>query len=333
MMAKPFRTGPGTTLLLLLLLLLAVSEYAAAQQAQTPRQRPQQQLQQQQQQQWLEQRERQLEQLLQQLEQRERQIEQQLRQLELQLQQQRAQPAPAPPPQAPVPVVVEPQPRSADQIQAEQREREERGALNTRLLLLAAVLVAVGVLQLVAFGLQAFYLFLAMRAIQRSTRLAERNLAAAQRAFVFVRSIAAVVMGDHLKVFITWENNGVTPARSLRISTNWKAWHGELPPDFPYAYARAPDQVFLGPQARAEVGSLLIPMRDVQAAADGRVQLYCWGRATYADVFEGTEPHFLEFCYRLDVTSTAPGAVSVSFTQYGPYNRADGDSVRPVMAA
>jgi hypothetical protein len=329
MMAKPFRTGPGTTLLLLLLLLLAVSEYAAAQQAQTPRQRPQQQ--QQQQQQWLEQRERQLEQLLQQLEQRERQIEQQLRQLELQLQQQRAQPAPAPPPQAPV--VVEPQPRSADQIQAEQREREERGALNTRLLLLAAVLVAVGVLQLVAFGLQAFYLFLAMRAIQRSTRLAERNLAAAQRAFVFVRSIAAVVMGDHLKVFITWENNGVTPARSLRISTNWKAWHGELPPDFPYAYARAPDQVFLGPQARAEVGSLLIPMRDVQAAADGRVQLYCWGRATYADVFEGTEPHFLEFCYRLDVTSTAPGAVSVSFTQYGPYNRADGDGVRPVMAA
>ena len=47
-------------------------------------------------------------------------------------------------------------------------------------------------------------------------------------------------------------------------------------------------------------------MRDIQAAIEERVQLYFWGRATYEDMFEGSEPHFLEFCYRLDVTGTAP---------------------------
>ena len=32
----------------------------------------------------------------------------------------------------------------------------------------------------------------------------------------------------------------------------------------------------------------LIPMRDIQAAIEERVQLYFWGRATYEDMFEGT---------------------------------------------
>ena len=47
-------------------------------------------------------------------------------------------------------------------------------------------------------------------------------------------------------------------------------------------------------------------MRDVQAAIEERLHLYLWGRATYEDMFEGSEPHFFEFCYRLDVSGARP---------------------------
>jgi hypothetical protein len=72
-------------------------------------------------------------------------------------------------------------------------------------------------------------------------------------------------------------------------------------------------------------------MRDIQAAIEERVHLYFWGRATYEDVFEGSAPHFVEFCYRLDVKGTAPNAIALVFSHYGPHNRTDEDSQRPAL--
>ena len=135
--------------------------------------------------------------------------------------------------------------------------------------------------------------------------------------------------GINIKVGPTWANSGTTPTRNLRISTNWKTSHGELPADFVFTYARAPERLFLGPGGRADVGSVLIPMRDVQAAIEDRVNLYFWGRATYEDMFQGSEPHFIEFCYRLDVSGATPDKVTLLFTHYGAHNRSDEDSQRP----
>ncbi|MBM3530851.1 MAG: hypothetical protein FJX62_22470 [Alphaproteobacteria bacterium] len=225
-----------------------------------------------------------------------------------------------------MPVTVQ---RSADERTAEQQDRDARSALNTRLLLLASVLAAVGLLLFIAFGVQAYYLWLALRAMRRTASLGDRNLTLTQRAFVFPRRLDWTVAGDSVTIVPSWENNGATPARSLRISTNWRSLHGDLPADFPYNYQRAPDRVFLGPKAASEVGALTIPLRDVQAAADRRVQLYVWGRATYEDIFEGTEPHFIEFCYQVEPSAGPSGAVKLTFTHHGPYNRADGDSMRP----
>ena len=67
-------------------------------------------------------------------------------------------------------------------------------------------------------------------------------------------------------------------------------------------------------------------MRDIQAAIEERVQLYFWGRATYEEIFEGAEPHFVEFCYRLDVTGAAPAALRWRSRHYGQHNRTDEDS-------
>ena len=112
--------------------------------------------------------------------------------------------------------------------------------------------------------------------------------------------------GANVRISPIWANSGTTPTRRLRIATNWKASHGELPPDFDINYVRAPENLFLGPGARSEFGTVFIPMRDIQAAIEQRLHLYVWGRATYEDMFEGSKPHFFEFCHRLEVAGETP---------------------------
>jgi len=85
----------------------------------------------------------------------------------------------------------------------------------------------------------------------------------------------------------------------------------------------------LAARGSASVGAVEIPMREVQAAIEDTIQLFVWGRATYDDVFEGSEPHFFEFCYRLDVSGTAPNGVAVAFAPHGVHNRTEQDSHRP----
>jgi hypothetical protein len=217
-------------------------------------------------------------------------------------------------------------PKTEAQIAAEQSEREERAVLNTRVLMLGALLIAVGFFLFIAFMVQAVYLWLALRAMRRSTAVAAHNVVSAQRAFVYIRSLAWRVDGANVKIDPTWENSGLTPTQGLRISVNWKAGHDEPPADFAYAYTRPPDRLFIGPRGQVNVGAVLIPMRDVQAAIEGRVQLYFWARAAYDDVFPGAQAHYTECCYRLDVTGATPGNISLTFALYGPYNRSDGDS-------
>ena len=80
--------------------------------------------------------------------------------------------------------------------------------------------------------------------------------------------------------------------------------------DFDINYVRPPENLFLGPNGKAEIGTVFIPMRDIQAAIEERLHLYVWGRATYDDMFEGTKPHFFEFCHRAArSTGETPGNI------------------------
>jgi hypothetical protein len=255
-----------------------------------------------------------------------------------------ATPTPAPPPvpaaqaqprpaeQAPVPVrIVEPA-KSAEQQareqQAHDQERAERETFNNRLLMYSGLLVAVGVLLAIAFLVQTLYMLLALRSMRKAAKASQRNMTTAQRAFLYIGTTTWSPADTHVKITPTWANSGATPTRNLRISTNWKTSHGEMPADFVFTYARAPERLFLGPNGRADVGAVLIPMRDIQAAIEDRVNLYFWGRATYEDMFEGSEPHFLEFCYRLDVSGATPDKITLAFTHYGAHNRSDEDASR-----
>jgi hypothetical protein len=233
----------------------------------------------------------------------------------------------------PLAVRVVEAPKTEAQFDAERRERDDRAALYDQLLIFAALLVAVGAFLAIAFAMQAYYQSLALRAMRRSAQLTERNIAAAQRAFVYISALNWSAAGANVKISPIWANAGATPTRRLRISTNWKASHGELPADFDINYVRPPENLFLGPNGKAEIGAVFIPMRDIQAALEERLNLYVWGRATYDDMFEGSKPHFFEFCQRLEVAGEIPGNIDMSFTQFGLSNGSDEDSRLPAESS
>jgi len=229
--------------------------------------------------------------------------------------------------------VVETPTKTDAQFDAERRERADRAALYDQLLIFAALLVAVVAFLAIAFAMQAYYQGLALRAMRRFSQVAERNTTAMQRAFVYIGGLDYGMAGANVRISPIWANAGATPTRRMRVSTNWKASHGELPADFDINYVRPPENLFLGPNGKAEIGAVLIPMRDIQAAIEDRLHLYIWGRATYDDMFEGSTPHFFEFCQRLQVTGEAPGNIDVSFTQFGLSNGSDEDRRLPAEAA
>ena len=250
-----------------------------------------------------------------------------------------AQPAPAPPPRAaeppsrfvlpssPVQVQIVPSPKTEAELDAEQRDHDERAALSGQLQDYGALLVGVGAFLALAFVVQALYLAAGLRGMRRLVQTADRNAVAAQRAFIYLGGLTWRTEGANVRIIPAWANSGATPTKSMRITTNWKASSGELAADFAYIYAKAPEPLFLGPHGKAEIGSIVIPMRDIEAAIEDRVFLYVWGRAAYEDIFEGSKPHFIEFCHRVVVTGT-PNNLTLAFVQHGLRNVTDQD--RPI---
>jgi hypothetical protein len=229
---------------------------------------------------------------------------------------------------SPLPVQIVPSPKTDAELDAEQRDHDERAALNDQLQLYGGLLVAVAAFLALAFVAQALYLAFGLRAMRRLAQTADHNATAVQRAFVYLGDLTWRVDGANIRITPNWVNAGTTPTKSMRISTNWKASSGELAADFAYIYARAPEPLFLGPHGRAAIGTMVIPMRDLEAAIEERVFLYVWGRAAYEDIFEGSKPHFFEFCHRVVVTGTLPGNLSLAFAQHGLRNGTDQD--RPI---
>jgi len=227
--------------------------------------------------------------------------------------------------EGPLPVKVIETPKSDAQFNAEQHERDERSALYDQLLIYAALMVAVGAFLAIAFAVQTLYLGLGLRSLRRVAQRGEHNVQAAQRAFVYTSALDWTPVGDSVRISPIWANSGTTPTRALRVATNWKASHGELPADFEINYVRAPESLFLGPNSSSEFGAILIPMRDIQAAIDERLHLYVWGRATYQDLFEGSQPHHFDFCHRIEAAGATPHSIELRFNQFGLSNGSDED--------
>ena len=93
--------------------------------------------------------------------------------------------------QGPVPIRIVPNPKTEQELVAEQQERDQRSALESNLMLLVVMLVAIAFLQLVVTAAQGFFVWIGLSAMRRPMELAERNLAFARRAFVTVGSLSA----------------------------------------------------------------------------------------------------------------------------------------------
>jgi hypothetical protein len=166
----------------------------------------------------------------------------------------------------------------------------------------------------------------------RTADLAERNLTATERAFVHLKTIVGDPIRDPnqvLRIFTVvfeWENSGTTPTRDLAVNVNWTHQWGDLPGGFLYPYNDAGrTRLFLGPKAISHGGQIDIPRDVIDAVRSGRERVFIWGRADYSDIFEGTRPHFTQFCFTLEVR-TIPGAERYGFSLYGNYNRSDEDA-------
>jgi hypothetical protein len=165
---------------------------------------------------------------------------------------------------------------------------------------------------------------------KRSADLAERDLTATQRAFVYLEHLDMSVIRDRsetailCKVVPFWANSGNTPTKNLVIKTNWSPSDGDLPRDFSYPYSRPPTSLFLEPRAKSGSTPMDIPIAHIHAATEDRARLYVWGRADYKVVFD--RPHFAQFCFRVDVSAGgADGGLWFGFAHYGEHNRSDED--------
>jgi hypothetical protein len=44
------------------------------------------------------------------------------------------------------------------------------------------------------------------------------------------------------------------------------------------------------------------------------------------------EPHYFEFCYRIEASGATPDRIVLTFAHFGVHNRSDEDSQRPAAA-
>jgi hypothetical protein len=257
-------------------------------------------------------------------------------------------------PRAPTPVInILPPQKTEQERTQEARERQEKADMDRRLVQFTAALaayterlyyatlaVAIATILLVfaTAGLMYFGyrqsrdMRAAVDQAKRSADLAERNLTATQRAFVHLRAIVGTPIIDPdgvvraFKVSPEWENSGVTPTRNLSININWTPHAGgDLPGGFSYAYGASATRLVLGPKAISHAGTINIPPSEIENAKRGAVRIFIWGRAEYSDIFEDTNPHFTQFCFRMDIQTIPGGPDSIGFIHFGGYNLSDED--------
>lgn len=103
------------------------------------------------------------------------------------------------------------------------------------------------------------------------------------------------------RFYMPVENSGNTPARELRIHTNWH-WHpGEIPEEFGFQDYGPDEQIGFPLPGGAKIFSACMEIgRDIiERLAAGQINLYFYGWAAYRDTFEKTEIHRTIFCYEV----------------------------------
>ena len=167
----------------------------------------------------------------------------------------------------------------------------------------------------------------------RQARLTKEALVTTERAFVFLEdfdtewSFQPGSVNNRIGRFLIkprWRNNGTTPTKNMLVAVNWSHWMGDPPAGFKYEYGDPRARMFLGPQATEWSTGIDIPSPVASSALKGDQHIFIWGRTDYEDIFDGTRPHFTEWCYRLKLSESGT-QLYPQFIAYGEHNRSDED--------
>jgi hypothetical protein len=250
---------------------------------------------------------------------------------------------------APMFVQVIPAPKSAQERDHEAEDREEKREADRWLVRWTAALFFATFGLIVATGVLGYFAYRQLRdmkasiavagdaaeAAKKSAKIAEDALISTERAFVFLEDFdpnwsvqprGSALQFGFFNIKPRWRNNGTTPTRNMAIAVNWTHREGDLPAHIPGTYAEEPVRMFLGPQATEWSEAIRIPGNIATDALYERTHIFIWGRVDYEDVFNGTAPHFTEWCYRLRFVNPAGGNIQTQFVAFGSYNRSDEDS-------
>jgi hypothetical protein len=221
--------------------------------------------------------------------------------------------------------------KSAEERAQEAEDREEKKSADAWLVRWTASLFFATIGLILATGVLGYFAFRQMRDMKASILAAERSAKAAsdqvsltrqamihtQRAFVFVKEIADSAVTANLgvrlsgpatertigwRISIRWENSGETPTKHMLTYVSGKTFDELLPEDF--SFDDIPGQkstpTVLGPKAGIAMGDAIIPLEIMTKIHAGTTHFYVWGWADYDDVFDGTDRHRTEFCYKIE---------------------------------
>ncbi|MBZ0147150.1 MAG: hypothetical protein K8F62_06350 [Pseudorhodoplanes sp.] len=194
---------------------------------------------------------------------------------------------------------------------------------------------------------QGLFMRRVLAASDRTGRVVDDALVAAQRAYVFLREFRVNLVKNPLNEEIAtctiqpiWENTGATPTKNGRSHINWKFFERSIPsefdfPDFDEVGNRilsydAYKPLIVGPRATALAPLLDIEPGILRQVRDAQGRVLVWGWAEYDEVFGDARRHRTEFCYQLVVTGSP--ASWVGFSQYKAYNGVDEDCAKKPTA-
>jgi hypothetical protein len=161
------------------------------------------------------------------------------------------------------------------------------------------------------------------------------------RAFVFPREVKWIACKDiktdavaYWEIAVIWENGGKTPTRHLRVFINLHLDPNVLPDEFEFPDVGTETIPTLIPPGGGTIESskLAITLANLEKIRDGKAHLYTWGWAEYDDVFERTQRHRTEFCYKWSVGGDPryPDKFSTRWETHHQYNGADDECEGPL---
>jgi hypothetical protein len=231
--------------------------------------------------------------------------------------------------ESPVVVKVLPTVKTPEETEQERKDRENKTANDRNLVYLTGILAAVGFLQLIVFGYQAYKLRETVESAGEQSEAMERHIGEAARSANAMENIATTmktgnraIMRAYLVVTIgtalyqerrgpgqtdlkfegrgSLLNTGNTPARNVRIRTEADILPIPIPKDFQFPLpeqSETKDAGIVGAHQTYIVGGTVkdfVPDAEVPLIKEGSRKALCiWGLITYDDVFG--ESHHTKF--------------------------------------